>query len=73
MAYLHTPHNLHLIATAAKIADMDEAILSVMKPNNIPTGDCAGVLFSNFDWHNATTMEREQILRDWLHYELQSS
>jgi hypothetical protein len=73
MAYLHNSRNLHLIAAAAKIADIDEAILSVMKPNSITTGDVAGVMFSGFDWETATIKEREQKLRDWLRCELQGA
>lgn len=71
-AYLHTPRNLHLIAEAAKIADVDEALRHVMEPNGITTGDIAAVVFSGFDWDTATIAEREKRLRDWLRTEQQT-
>lgn len=72
MAYCHTSHNLHLIADAAKLDDVDAALLSVMKPNGITAGDIAGIMFSGFDWELAPRVEREYILREWLQFELQN-
>jgi hypothetical protein len=70
--YLHTAHNLHLIAHAARMQDVDAALRSVMLHNGITTGDIAGHNFCDFNWDDATVREREQRLRDWLYDELQN-
>jgi hypothetical protein len=67
--YLHNSINLHLIAKAAKDNDLDRALLPIMDANDIRTGDNAAQFFSGTSW-NCSISEREQLLRDWLYYEL---
>ena len=72
-AYLHSARNLHLIAAAAKMDDADAAALSIQEPHGITDGGIASMFFSDLDWATASRAEREQMLRDWLRYELQNS
>lgn len=71
MRYLHTPKNLHLIHEAAKVADLDEALRSVMVENGILFGDVAGQMFSGIDWAEFNFKGRVALLCSWLHIELQ--
>jgi hypothetical protein len=71
--YLHNSRNLHLIAAAAKMDADNAAVLSIQKPNGITDGGIASIFFSGIDWPTASRSEREQMLKDWLRYELQNS
>ena len=58
------------IEAAARIADVDAALLPLMRTAGIATGDVAAQAFSGFDWTAADRMARVHQVRKWLKLEI---
>jgi hypothetical protein len=57
------------IEAAARVANVDAALLPLMRAAGISTGDVAAQAFSGFDWAAADTVARIQQINAWLKLE----
>ena len=58
------------IEAAALVANVDAALLPLMRTAGISTGDVAAQAFSGFDWTAADTKARIRQIKAWLKLEI---